>query len=315
MKALLIGGDGFIGRNLTTRLISKGYECIVIDNHVTSRPTNRTDCIVYDKDWLSFDDNILLTNFDEIYYLASYPSPKSYKKHQNSTLKLGYEGVRKVLDLAIKIDDLSTNSPKLFLASSSEVYGNSTEDMEEKFNYGHVNTYGERSCYDESKRVMETLAYIYENIVDCRIGRIFNTYGPGMAMDGRVFTNFIQQAVRNEPLEIYESADVTRTPTYIDDLLTQIDILMSANRKDIDGPVNIGGDVEYRLCDIAEFTLEVTKSDSPVIIVDGKTDKDDPQVRKPILTKINSLGYKGATVDLREGITKLYNDLMDRKLI
>jgi len=310
MRALIIGGNGFIGRNLAVKLHNSGWSVDCIDNLSTS--TEVKDKSAYQffwiEDWIDTDLSGLADyDYDRVYYLASYPSPKSYKIHQLETLKLGYTGVEKAISLAI------TCKATLFLASSSETYGNTTEQMIEGKNYGSVNTFGERSCYDESKRVMETLAYIYKDLCDIKIGRIFNTYGPGMAMDGRVFTNFLKQGHNGEDITIYRDSKVTRSPCYIDDLLNEIEVLISSNCKD---PCNIGNDKEYTLGEIAEFCREVTGYKSRLTIIDNGTDKDDPTVRRPVLNKIRQLGYNtNSQVDLKTGLKRLYDYMIKENLI
>jgi len=308
-RALIIGGNGFIGLNLANRLAKDNWVVDGVDNFATSLPTK--DISIYrnfeGKDWLDVESSAYADlDYDRIYYLASYPSPKSYKVHQEETLALGYEGVKKAIALAIAC------KATLFLASSSECYGNSTEKMTEATNYGWVNTYGERSCYDESKRVMETLAYIFKDACDVRVGRIFNTYGPGMAMDGRVFTEFLKAASNEKDIHIYRSPTVTRSPCYIDDLLDQIEVLMSSDRK---APTNLGNKTEYSLLDIAELCKKVTNSSSTVVVDVNGSDKDDPTVRQPDLTVIKSLGYNNLKqVTLEDGLKHLLSYMTANRL-
>lgn len=311
-RALIIGGNGFIGGNLADKLIDHDWKVDIIDNCATSDYNKKRNPHIehfWCEGWLSVNNAALDHDYERIYYLASYPSPKSYKMYPRETLKLGYEGVQKAISLAVN------EGATLFLASSSEVYGNTNFTMSEKDNYGSVNTYGERSCYDESKRVMETLAYIYKDECKIRIGRIFNTYGPGMAMDGRVFTEFLKAAHNNTPIHIYRSPAVTRSPCYINDLLAQIEVLMQSDRSE---PTNIGNDIEYTLAEIAELCKQVTNSSSEIEIDPNGTDKDDPLVRKPDLTVIRSLGYQDyqpyLKTSLKDGLISLYNYMKETVL-
>ena len=301
MKHILItGGSGFIGRNLCNHFINNS-KITVLDNNISSGKENIIDFI--DKDNFNFvQDNLLNINkinigkIDFIYNLACPASPVWYQKYPNQTIKTCTEGIYELIDFAKK------NDSKIFHASTSEVYGDPLIPVQDENYFGNVNSFGPRSCYDEGKRCAEAIFYSNKNEIKYYIGRIFNTYGPYMAKDdGRVVSNFINQAINNEDITIYGKGSQTRSFCYIDDMVNFLKILPDSN-SEIDVPFNIGNNKEMTILELAQLIINISNSKSKIIFLDFP--ENDPKVRRPKLNRIKNEFNWEAEVDLKEGLEK-----------
>jgi dTDP-glucose 4,6-dehydratase len=304
MRILITGGAGFIGSHLVDRLLADGHSVIAIDNLATGHTRNiehlagheRFKFIRHDVTEYMYIEGSL----DVVLHLASLPSPVDYLKKPIPTLKVGALGTHKALGLA------RGKGSRFMLASTSEVYGDPLVHPQPESYWGNVNPVGPRGVYDESKRFAEamTMAYHRYHGLDTRIFRIFNTYGPRMRPeDGRVVTNFIAQALRGEPLTVYDDGSRTRSFCYVSDLVAGIVALMESSYTE---PVNLGNPKEMKILEFAEAVLRLTGSRSRITFVaptDERT-KDDPQVRRPdITTARNILGWE-PRVSLDEGLSQ-----------
>ncbi len=301
MKHILItGGSGFIGRNLCNHFINNS-KITVLDNNISSGKENIIDFI--DKDNFDFvQDNLLNINkinigkIDFIYNLACPASPVWYQKYPNQTIKTCTEGIYELIDFAKK------NDSKIFHASTSEVYGDPLIPVQDENYFGNVNSFGPRSCYDEGKRCAEAIFYSNKNEIKYYIGRIFNTYGPYMAKDdGRVVSNFINQAINNEDITIYGKGSQTRSFCYIDDMVNFLKILPDSN-SEIDVPFNIGNNKEMTILELAQLIINISNSKSKIIFLDFP--ENDPKIRRPKLKRIKNEFNWEAEVDLKEGLEK-----------
>tara|TARA_B100000963_G_scaffold243793_1_gene213470 strand:- start:1696 stop:2640 length:945 start_codon:yes stop_codon:yes gene_type:complete len=304
---LITGGSGFIGSNLSRKLLGdKSNFVVCLDNLYSSsidnilELKNNQNFLFINKDVT--DKSILSLPFsqiDEIYHLACPASPPLYQKDPIFTLDTNYLGTKNVLEVARKYNS------KILLASTSEIYGDPMVDEQHENYWGNVNSYGPRSCYDEGKRVAETLfrEYRMKYNLETRIVRIFNTYGPFMNKnDGRVVSNFINQALEGKMITIYGNGKQTRSLCYIDDLLEGITMLM---KSDISEPTNIGNPNEMTINELACKIIELTSSKSSVIFM--KLPEDDPQKRKPVIKKaIEKLNWY-PKVSLEDGLIKTIN--------
>lgn len=288
LRALITGGAGFLGSHLAHRLLSEGYEVTVIDNLSSGSRANVEDLI--GKSGFYFVEHDITKAFggkyDEIYNLASPASPPFYQKHSLATLFANFDGMRNCLELA------RVNGAKVLHASTSEIYGDPLVHPQDESYWGNVNTVGVRSCYDEGKRVAETLAYEYRRNfdVDVRLIRIFNTYGPKMLSDdGRVVTNFIMQALEGKPLTIYGDGRQTRSFQYVDDLIEAMRRYMSKSKAECDEffaalPIlNLGNPCEFTMIELARKIISLTTSKSEIVYL--PLPGDDPKKRRPDITK------------------------------
>jgi UDP-glucuronate decarboxylase len=308
---LVCGGGGFLGSHLCTRLLAEGHRVLCVDNFCTSDPLAIDHLLSHPHfelmhgDVMSMDEE-QFGDVSAIFNLACAASPVLYQRNPLDTLFSSVRGVDTLLQVARRCE------VKLFQASTSEIYGNPTVHPQSECYWGHVNTVGPRSCYDEGKRCAETLCFIYRQQygVDARMGRIFNTYGPGMNLrDGRVVINFIAQALSNEPLTVYGDGSQTRSFCYVDDLIDAIMRIMSAPEVG-GGPVNIGNPAEIRVLDLAQRIIRLTGSNSPILM--RPLPVDDPPRRRPDITlAIKSLGWRPLT-DLDTGLTKTIDDVRRR---
>jgi UDP-glucuronate decarboxylase len=300
-KVLVTGGAGFIGSHLCERLLSEGNEVICMDNYFTGSKKN----IVHLLDNPYFElirQDITLPYFvevDQIYNLACPASPVHYQYNPIKTVKTSVLGAVNMLGLAKRI------RARILQASTSEVYGDPNVHPQPESYWGNVNPIGERSCYDEGKRCAETLFLNYhtQNNVDIKIIRIFNTYGPRMhPQDGRVVSNFIMQALRNEDITIYGDGEQTRSFQFVTDLLEGM-IRMMNSPKEFIGPVNIGNPGEFTIKELAEQVISLTGSKSKLIHL--PLPKDDPTQRQPdiSLAKEKLNGWE-PQVQLKEGLLK-----------
>lgn len=304
MRILITGGAGFIGSHLCDRLVDQGHEVIAMDNLMTGTVENiahlwgneRFQFIKHDVTTYVFLEGAL----DAVLHLASLPSPVDYLNFPIQTLKVGALGTHKTLGLAM------TKGARYLLASTSEVYGDPLEHPQREDYWGNVNPIGPRGVYDESKRFAEALVMAYHRYhgVDTRIARIFNTYGPRMRMDdGRVVPNFVAQALRGDPLTVYDEGKRTRSFCYISD---QVEGLVRLLLSDEVEPVNIGNPDEMTILEFAHRVLEVTGSESEITYVqptDART-ADDPQVRCPDISKAWEVLGWSPKVSLEEGLMR-----------
>ncbi len=301
MRILITGGAGFIGSHLCERLLNEGNEIICLDNFFTGRKENiyhlmddhRFELIRHD-----VTEPIFL-EVDQIYNLACPASPVHYQYNPVKTVKTSVMGMINMLGMAKRV------KARILQASTSEVYGDPEIHPQPESYFGNVNPIGLRSCYDEGKRVAETLMMDYhrQNGVDTRIIRIFNTYGPRMrADDGRVVSNFIVQALRGEDLTVYGDGNQTRSFCYVDDLVEGFIRLMNTEAEDLHLPVNVGNPGEFTMNELAE---EVAKAVGKNIEVKHlELPQDDPKQRKPDITRAQNLLGWNPTIPLAEGLQK-----------
>jgi len=305
-KILVTGGAGFVGSHLTDRLLMQGHEVIVADNFYTGGKRNLEHWLGHPNfDMINHDIvNPLYLHVDEIYHLASPASPPHYMFNPVKTVKTNTVGVINMLGLAKRV------GAKFLLASTSEVYGDPEVHPQPETYWGNVNPIGPRACYDEGKRIAETLVsgYMSMNNVSVRIARIFNTYGPRMNMnDGRVASNFIYQALQKKPITVYGDGSQTRSFQYIDDLIDGLIALMNSNYTK---PVNIGNPDEYKIKNFAELIHQAVSGQlgpeyqSEIIYQPNSRTLDDPQRRRPDIGLAKRvLGWQ-PKVSLQEGVRK-----------
>ncbi len=298
MKRILVtGGAGFLGSHLSDRLIGEGADVVCIDNFFSGSKDNIRHLFPNPYFELIRHDVIhpLFVEVDHIYHLACPASPIHYQRNAIKTVKTTVMGTINMLGLAKRI------RARILLSSSSEVYGDAKVHPQKESYWGNVNPIGIRSCYDEGKRVAETLMMDYhrQNRVETRIARIFNTYGPRMAVDdGRVVSNFIVQALKGEPLTVHGNGSQTRSFCYVTDLIEALVRLMSV--EDFIGPVNLGNPGEFTILELAEKILKLTGSRSR--IVHEALPQDDPVRRCPDISLAGEkLGWKPA-ISLDEGL-------------
>ncbi len=279
MKTVLVtGGSGFLGSHLCEFLLNKGYHVICVDNLFTGSKENILH-LMNNKQFEFIRHDItrpLFIECDEIYNLACPASPPHYQYNPIKTVKTSVLGVTNMLGIAKR------TGAKILQASTSEVYGNPQEHPQKESYWGYVNPIGVRSCYDEGKRVAETLMFDYHrsNKVDIRVIRIFNTYGPRMMMnDGRVVSNFIIQALKNEPITMYGDGNQTRSFCYVSDLIEGMYKMMN---QDYVGPVNLGNPHEITIKQLAEEIIRLTGSSSQIVF--KPLPLDDPVRRQPDIT-------------------------------
>lgn len=295
MNILIAGHRGFIGTNLTSYLVRAGHHVTGIDNCYTPSQTTTDAQFEYIQDVCELSNIDFSFNFDVIFNLACPASPPAYQRDPIFTLDTNYLGTKNLLNLARSMDSV------LVQASTSEVYGNPLISPQSESYGGNVNTVGIRSCYDEGKRVAESLCFEYQRMgVKAKIARIFNTYGPHMRPDdGRVVSNFIIQALSDEPLTIQGSGLQTRSLCYISDLLVGLSALAFSDQI---GPINLGNDTELTVLQIANTIIELTGSNSELIF--KSLPQDDPLQRKPDLTLARSVLQYEPTVDYVTGLTE-----------
>ncbi|TGK89287.1 SDR family oxidoreductase [Leptospira bourretii] len=298
-RILITGGAGFIGSHLAETLLNEGNQIIVLDNFHTGRKENLTHLLANPNFELVRHDitDPIKLEVDEIYNMACPASPVHYQSNPIKTIKTNVLGMMNMLGLAKRV------KARILQASTSEVYGNPLEHPQTESYWGNVNTIGIRSCYDEGKRVAETLCFDYhrQHGVDIRVIRIFNTYGPRMIPDdGRVVSNFIVQALRGEDITIYGDGSQTRSFCYVDDLVRGIIKMM--NTENFIGPVNLGNEGEFTVTELAELVIKETGSKSKIIYL--PLPQDDPTRRKPNLSLAKEKLNYSTTVPLVEGVKK-----------
>jgi nucleoside-diphosphate-sugar epimerase len=304
MKVLITGGAGFIGSHLTKFHLSKSDDVTVIDNFVTGNKKN-LESELNNKNLKIIEADITeynfsqLSSFDIIYDLASPASPKDFQNLSLEILKTNSVGLINLLDFFVK-----SNSGTFIFSSTSEVYGDPLEHPQKESYFGNVNPVGIRSCYDEGKRFAEALmmAYFRKYRKDIRIARIFNTYGPFMRRDdGRVVSNFVNQAINNQPLTIYGEGSQTRSLCYVDDMVEGLFLL--AKTPGLTGEIiNIGNQDEKTILEIADIIKKITLSKSEVVF--KPIGKDDPKKRCPDIDKAKKLLNWQPKINLEEGLKK-----------
>ncbi|MCZ8342073.1 MAG: SDR family oxidoreductase [Leptospira sp.] len=298
-RILITGGAGFIGSHLAESLLQAGNEVVVLDNFHTGRKENVSHLLSNPKFELIRHDitDPIKIEVDQIYNMACPASPVHYQNNPIKTIKTNVLGMTNMLGLAKRV------KARILQASTSEVYGNPLEHPQNESYWGNVNPIGIRSCYDEGKRVAETLCFDYhrQHNIDIRVIRIFNTYGPRMIPDdGRVVSNFIVQALRGEDITIYGDGSQTRSFCYVDDLVRGIISMMNVDN--FIGPVNLGNDGEFTVKELAELVIKEVGSKSKIVYL--PLPQDDPTRRKPNLSLAKEkLNYK-TTVQLADGVKK-----------
>jgi UDP-glucuronate decarboxylase len=309
MKILVTGGAGFLGSHLCEKLLSLKHEVICADNFYTGSHKNLLQLLENDNFELIRHDVTfpLYLEVDGIFNLACPASPVQYQKNPVQTLKTNVHGAINMLGLAKR------TGARFFQASTSEIYGDPTISPQPEEYWGNVNPIGIRSCYDEGKRAAETLTFDYfrQFKVDVRVARIFNTYGPRMAADdGRVVSNFIVQALKNEPLTIFGDGQQTRSFCYVDDLIEGIIKLFFT--ENVHEPINLGNPAPINMWDLANEIITLTKSKSTIVL--QPLPLDDPKQREPSIEKARRvLGWEPQT-DRKIGLSKtidFFNSLLN----
>lgn len=299
-RVLVTGGAGFLGSHLCERLVAEGNDVICVDNLFTGAKENIAGMVGKPNfEFIRHDvTQPLYVEVDQIYNLACPASPIHYQYNPIKTTKTSVYGAMNMLGLAKR------TKARILQASTSEVYGDPEVHPQPESYRGCVNTIGIRSCYDEGKRVAETLFFDYhrQHNVDIKVMRIFNTYGPRMhPNDGRVVSNFVMQALRGEDITIYGDGSQTRSFCYVDDLIEGMIRLMNS-RKGFTGPVNIGNPGEFTIKQLAEKVIEMTGSTSQIVY--QSLPQDDPLQRKPVITLAKKeLGWE-PSIPLEEGLVK-----------
>jgi UDP-glucuronate decarboxylase len=297
MRALVTGGAGFIGSHLCRRLLKDGHDVLCLDNLFTGSRANIRELLGHPRfEFLRHDiTEPLLVEVDWIFNLACPASPIHYQFNPVKTVKTSVMGAINMLGLAKRVH------ARILHSSTSEIYGDPAVHPQPESYWGNVNPIGPRSCYDEGKRVAETLMFDYhrQNRVDVRVVRIFNTYGPRMALnDGRVVSNFILQALKGEPITLYGDGSQTRSFQFVDDLVEGL--LRMMGQDGFIGPVNLGNPEEFTMRQLAEQVLALTGSASP--IEQRPLPLDDPRVRRPDISLARArLGWE-PTVPLSSGL-------------
>jgi UDP-glucuronate decarboxylase len=305
-KILITGGAGFLGSHLCDRLLDQGHEVLCVDNLYTGTKQNIYHLHKHPHfEFLRHDVCFpLYVEVDEIYNLACPASPIHYQRDPVQTTKTSVQGAVNMLGLAKRL------KVRIFQASTSEIYGDPTVHPQVEEYWGNVNTIGPRACYDEGKRCAETLFFDYrrQHNLDIRVARIFNTYGPRMHVaDGRVVSNFIVQALKNEDITLYGNGQQTRSFCYVDDLIEGFIRFMDLPRgKDgqpgFSGPMNLGNPVEFTMQQLAEKILQLTGSKSRIVY--RPLPIDDPLQRRPDITKAREhIGWQ-PKIELEEGLKK-----------
>ena len=300
MNIVITGGSGFVGSYLCEKLINDGHEIIVVDNLLTGS-TENINHLMHNENFSFIEHDVqnhieIEDKVDYVLHFASAASPKAYTEHPVNTLKAGSVGTINTLGLAKKHD------AEYLLASTSEVYGDPLISPQTEEYWGNVNPNGERSMYDEAKRFAEAAVATYSRSYDLKtkIVRIFNTYGPRMQLnDGRVVTNFIVQALKNENITIYGDGSQTRSFSYVEDTVAGIISLMNSSEYDV---FNIGNPNEMTVGQLAEKIIELTNSTSEIKYLE--LPNDDPKQRKPYITKAKTKLNWEPKVNLEDGLTK-----------
>jgi UDP-glucuronate decarboxylase len=306
MRILVTGGAGFIGSHLIDRLMKEQHEVLCLDNFYTGTKRNIRQWIGHPNFELIRHDvtEPIRLEVDQIYHLACPASPVHYQYNPIKTTKVNFLGTLNMLGLAKRV------KAKFLLASTSEVYGDPDVHPQPEDYRGNVNTIGIRSCYDEGKRIAETLSFDYhrEHNVDIHVARIFNTYGPRMLEnDGRVVSNFISQSLRGNPLTVYGDGSQTRSFCYVENLVDGLIKLMESDRT---GPINLGNPEEYTILELAQKIRDRMNPHQEIIF--KPLPQDDPRQRKPDITKAESWLNWHPNIPLEEGLTRTIAEFKQR---
>jgi UDP-glucuronate decarboxylase len=299
-KILVTGGAGFLGSHLCDILVQQGHHVLTVDNYFTGSLKNIQHLLDY-KNFEVIRQDVcfpLYVEVDEIYNLACPASPRHYQHDPIQTTKTSILGAYNMLGLAKR------TGARILQSSTSEVYGDPTVHPQPESYWGNVNPIGPRSCYDEGKRAAETLFFDYhrQHGVKIKVARIFNTYGPRMAIDdGRVVSNFVVQALLGQDITVYGQGQQTRSFCYVDDQVRGLMALMNSH-DDVTGPINIGNPEEFTILELAQKVIELTGSRSKIVF--SPLPKDDPQQRRPDITLAQSVLNWQPTVNLKEGLPK-----------
>jgi UDP-glucuronate decarboxylase len=298
MQILVTGAAGFLGSHLCDALLAQGHEVLGVDNLYTGSRVNVQHLLPNPNfEFMRHDITLpLFVEVDQIYNLACPASPIHYQKNPVQTIKTSIQGAINVLGLAKR------TGAKVLQASTSEVYGDPLIEVQSENYWGNVNPIGIRACYDEGKRAAETLFFDYwrQYKTQIKVARIFNTYGPRMDLnDGRVVSNFAVQALRGEPLTIYGDGSQTRSFCFVSDLIPGLIKLMESS-DEITGPINLGNPNEFTMLELAQRIIESAASNSTLVFKD--LPQDDPQQRKPDITKAKELLNWEPSVQLDEGL-------------
>lgn len=299
-RILVTGGAGFLGSHLCERLLDEGHEVLCVDNYYTGRRATISHLLGNPRFEIMRHDICfpLYVEVDEIYNLACPASPIHYQFDPVQTTKTSVHGSINMLGLAKR------TKAKIFLASTSEVYGDPSVHPQPESYWGNVNPIGPRACYDEGKRCAETLFFDYyrQHGLKIKVARIFNTYGPRMhPNDGRVVSNFIVQALRNEDITIYGDGSQTRSFCYVDDMVTAFIALMNTG-DDMTGPVNLGNPDEFSILELARKVIEMTGSRSSIVFL--PLPADDPQQRRPDISLAKKALQWEPTIRLEAGLSR-----------
>jgi UDP-glucuronate decarboxylase len=297
-RIAVTGGAGFLGSHLCERLLQDGHEVLCVDNFYTGAKDNIYHLLSNPRFELLRHDitHPLYVEADEIYNLACPASPVHYQNDPVQTIKTNVHGAINMLGLAKRVN------AKIFQASTSEVYGDPLVHPQPESYWGNVNPIGIRSCYDEGKRCAETLFFDYhrQHQLRIKVARIFNTYGPRMAPnDGRVVSNFIMQALTNEPITLYGDGSQTRSFCYVDDLIEGIIRLMNS-QDDLTGPINLGNPNEFTIRELAETIIGLTGSRSHIVY--RPLPQDDPTQRRPVIDLAQKSLHWAPAVELAQGL-------------
>ncbi|KAL8158009.1 UDP-glucuronic acid decarboxylase 2-like [Apium graveolens] len=306
LRVVVTGGAGFVGSHLVDRLLERGDSVIVVDNFFTGRKENLLHQLKNPRFELIRHDVVepILLEVDQIYHLACPASPVHYKFNPVKTIKTNVVGTLNMLGLAKRV------GARFLLTSTSEVYGDPLQHPQVETYWGNVNPIGVRSCYDEGKRVAETLTMDYHRglNIEVRIARIFNTYGPRMCLDdGRVVSNFVAQALRKEPLTVYGDGKQTRSFQFVSDLVEGLMRLMEGEHV---GPFNLGNPGEFTMLELAQVVQDTIDPNAKIEY--RPNTEDDPHMRKPDISKAKKLLGWEPTVSLRDGLPKMVNDFRQR---
>ena len=301
MRNLVTGGAGFLGSHLIDRLVKDSEEVICLDNYFTGRKKNINKWLGNKNFELIRHDvvNPIQLEIDRIWHLACPASPVHYQSNPIKTAKTSFLGTYNMLGLARRV------KARILLASTSEIYGDPEIHPQPEEYKGSVNPIGIRSCYDEGKRIAESLCFDYQRMhqTEIRVARIFNTYGPRMILnDGRVVSNFIVQALTNQPITIYGDGSQTRSFCYVDDLVNGLISLMNSSES---GPINIGNPNEFTIKELAQIILTKINSSSKIIYL--PLPQDDPLQRNPVIDKAKSKLNWSPKIDLNQGLEATIN--------
>jgi len=308
MKILVTGAAGFLGSHLAEKFLEDGHEVIGLDNYYTGSKRNLQTLAPFDHFEMIRHDvtHPIFLEVDAIANLACPASPVHYQKHPTQTLKTSVLGMTNMLGLAKRL------GIRILQASTSEVYGDPTISPQVEEYWGNVNPIGIRACYDEGKRVAETLLFDYHRQynIEIKVARIFNTYGPRMQIDdGRVVTNFIVQALRGSPVTIYGDGTQSRSFCFVSDLIDGLNLLFNSSAE-VTGPINLGNPVEFTMRELAEMVIGLTNSKSKIVLQDLPS--DDPKQRKPDISKAQQILGFNPTIKLNEGLIKTIADIEPR---